>query len=114
MNRYLSIIILTSILASGVSVPLARAQTTTTQKANAPKFRPSQKAWKWADKQLKKMSVEEKVGQLIHIGINAKFLNQDSAAFKELQRQVVDNHIGGVIFFGAPIYETAIMIDRAQ
>jgi beta-glucosidase-like glycosyl hydrolase len=60
------------------------------------------------------MSVEEKVGQLVYIGINAKFLNQDSAAFKELQRQIVDNHIGGIIFFGAPIYETAIMINRAQ
>jgi beta-N-acetylhexosaminidase len=110
MHRYLSIIVLTSIFASGLSLPLARAQ----EKTNTPKFRPSQKAWKWADKQLKKMSVEEKVGQLVHIGLNAKFLNQDSAAFKELQRQVVDNHIGGIIFFGAPIYETAIMINRVQ
>src|SRR5882757_4514947 len=101
MHRYLSIILLVSIFASGLTLPLARAQTT-----NAAKFRPSQKAWKWADKQLKKMSVEEKVGQLIHIGINAKFENQDSATFKELRRQVVDNHIGGIIFFGAPIYET--------
>src|SRR6185369_4803603 len=77
-------------------------------------FQPSEKAWKWADKQLKKMSVEEKVGQLVHIGINAKFANQDSSAFKELRRQVVNNHIGGIIFFGAPIYETAIMINRVQ
>jgi beta-N-acetylhexosaminidase len=113
MHRYLSIIILTSILASGAALPLARGQKNT-QRTNTAKFRPSQKAWKWADKQLKKMSVEEKVGQLVHIGINAKFLNQDSAAFKDLQRQVVDNHIGGIIFFGAPIYETAIMINRVQ
>jgi beta-N-acetylhexosaminidase len=78
------------------------------------KWRPSPKAWKWADKQLKKMTVEEKVGQLVHVGINARFANQDSATFKELRRQVVENHIGGIIFFGAPIYETAIMINRAQ
>src|SRR5436305_9789405 len=109
MHRYLSIIILTSILATGLSLPTDHAQ-----QPNTPKFRPSQNAWKWADKQLKRMSVEEKVGQLVHIGINAKFLNQDSPAFKELQRQVVDNHIGGIIFFGAPIYETAIMINRVQ
>jgi beta-N-acetylhexosaminidase len=109
MHRYLSVIILTSIFATGASLRLASTQTT-----NATKLRPSQKAWKWADKELKKMSVEEKVGQLIHIGVNAKFLNQDSTAFKELQRQVVDNHIGGIIFFGAPIYETAIMINRVQ
>lgn len=109
MYRYLSIVILTSILASGVGSPYVHGQNTNTNK-----FRPSQKAWKWADKELKKMSVEEKVGQLVHIGINAKFLNQNSPAFKELQRQVVDNHIGGMIFFGAPIYETAIMINRVQ
>ena len=109
MYRYLSIILLVSMLAGGVALPRAGAQA-----SSAPKFRPSQKAWKWADKQLKKMSVEEKVGQLIHIGINAKFLNQESAAFKELQRQVVDDHIGGIIFFGAPIYETSIMINRVQ
>lgn len=78
------------------------------------KWRPSEKAWKWADKQLKKMSVEEKVGQVVYIGLNAKFANQNSDYFKELRRQVADNHIGGVIFFGAPIYETAIIANRAQ
>jgi beta-N-acetylhexosaminidase len=60
------------------------------------------------------MSVEEKVGQVVYIGLNARFANENSDYFKELRRQVVDNHIGGVIFFGAPIYETAIMINRAQ
>ena len=71
-------------------------------------------AWKYADKLLKKMSVEEKVGQVIHIGINAKFANQDSDYFKDLKRQVVENKIGGIIFFGAPIYETAILVNRMQ
>ena len=78
------------------------------------KFEPSEKAWKWADKQLKKMSVEEKVGQLVHVGVNAKFANQDSEYFQDLKRQVVDKKIGGIIFFGAPIYETTILINRMQ
>src|SRR4051812_34305448 len=72
------------------------------------KFEPSKDAWKNADKLLKGMSVEEKVGQLIHVGVNAKFANQESAYFKELKRQVTENKIGGIIFFGAPIYETTI------
>src|SRR5690606_41169950 len=63
---------------------------------------------------LKKMSVEEKVGQLIQIGVNARFANRDSAYYKELKRQVVENNIGGIIFFGAPIYETSILINRMQ
>ena len=84
------------------------------QVAAAPTFAPSKKAWKWADKQLAKMSVEEKVGQVVYIGLNAKFANEDSQYFKDLSHQVVDNHIGGIIFFGAPIYETAIMINRVK
>ena len=36
------------------------------------RFEPSEKSWKFADKQLKKMSVDEKVGQLVHVGINAR------------------------------------------
>jgi len=75
---------------------------------------PTKKAWKYADKQLKKMSVEEKAGQLIHIGVNARFANQDSEFFKDLKRHVVENKIGGIIFFGAPIYETAHLANRMQ
>lgn len=75
---------------------------------------PSKKSWDFAQKRVKKMSVDEKVGQLIHVGINARFANQDSAFFKSLRHDVVDNKIGGIIFFGAPIYETAHLINRMQ
>lgn len=78
------------------------------------RFEPSQKAWKFADKQLKKMSVDEKVGQLVHIGVNARFTNQDSSFFKNLKRDVIENKIGGIIFFGAPIYETTHLANRMQ
>lgn len=75
---------------------------------------PSEKAWKFGDKQLRKMSVDQKVGQLIHVGINARFANQESPFFKDLRRHVVENKIGGVIFFGAPIYETVHLANRMQ
>src|ERR1051326_4645565 len=55
--------------------------------------RPSKDALKWADKELQKMALDEKIGQLISVGINATFLNQDSEAFKALRHQVVDNHV---------------------
>ncbi|MEO6051784.1 MAG: glycoside hydrolase family 3 N-terminal domain-containing protein [Pyrinomonadaceae bacterium] len=81
----------------------------------APKsLAPTDRAWKFADKQLKKMSVEEKVGQLIHVGINARFANQDSEYFQDLKRQVVDNRIGGILLFGAPVYETVHLVNRMQ
>ncbi len=78
------------------------------------KLEPSEKSWKSADKLLKKMSVEEKVGQLIQIGINARFINQESDFFQDLKRHVTENKIGGVIFFGAPMYETVHLGNRLQ
>ncbi len=78
------------------------------------KFRPSEKAFKWADKQLKKMSVDEKIGQLVHIGINARFLNQESPEYQELKRQVVKNKIGGITVFVGGVYETVHLMNRMQ
>src|SRR6266508_1340280 len=75
---------------------------------------PSKDAVKWADKQLKQMSLEEKVGQLISVGINATYLNQDSEAFKALRHQVVDNHVGGIILFRGPVYESVVIVNRMQ
>ncbi len=78
------------------------------------KFGPSEKAVKRAAKETKKMSVDEKIGQLVHIGINAKYLNQDSYEYKELRRQIVDNKLGGIVLFGAPIYESVVLVNRMQ
>jgi len=78
------------------------------------KFRPSERAYKWADKQMKKMSVDEKIGQLIHVGINARYQNQDSPEFKEIKRQVVENKVGGIIVFVGGVYETVHLMNRMQ
>jgi beta-glucosidase-like glycosyl hydrolase len=60
------------------------------------------------------MSLEQKVGQLISVGINATFLNQDSDAFRALKRQVQENHIGGIILFRGPVYESVVLMNRMQ
>lgn len=88
-------------------------------KATAPQFKPysakpTKDARKWAEKELRRMSLDEKIGQLICVGINATFLNQDSTAFKDLRHQVEDNHIGGIILFRGPVYESAMLINRMQ
>lgn len=75
---------------------------------------PSQEALKWADKELKRMSLDEKIGQLICAAVNATFLNQDSEAFRALRHQVVDNHVGGIILFRGPVYESVVLVNRMQ
>src|SRR6266536_3459417 len=76
--------------------------------------KPTKDALKWADKELRRMSLEEKIGQLISVGVNATFLNQDSDAFRSLKRQVEENHIGGIILFRGPVYESVVLMNRMQ
>jgi beta-N-acetylhexosaminidase len=76
--------------------------------------KPSKEALTWADKELKRMSLEEKIGQLIAVGVNAIYLNQDSEAFKDLRHQVMDNHVGGIVLFRGPVYESVILVNRMQ
>src|SRR5205085_2800832 len=75
---------------------------------------PSKDALKWADAELKRMTLEEKAGQLIYVGINARFLNEESDEFKELRRQVERNHVGGIILFRGPVYESVHLVNRMQ
>lgn len=107
MRLSASFTLIFAILLSSFS---AFAQTKTTAKP----FALSEKSLKKADKMLKKMTVEEKVGQLVHIGINARYLNQDSPEYIELKRQVVENKLGGIVLFGAPIYESVHLVNRMQ
>src|SRR5215813_4833213 len=78
------------------------------------KREPSSKALKWANDQLHKMSLEEKIGQLISVGVNATFLNQDSDAYRALKHQIEDNKVGGIILFRGPVYESVILVNRMQ
>ncbi len=63
---------------------------------------------------LKNMSLDEKIGQMIHVGVNAEFMNQDNAAFQALKRQVTENHVGGIIVFVGGVYDTVHLMNRMQ
>jgi beta-N-acetylhexosaminidase len=106
-NRYFSLILIMILLA----LPVAPQEAI---KVKPFKREPSSKALKWADDQLRKMSLEEKVGQLISVGVNASFMNQDSDAYRDLKHQIEDNKAGGVILFRGPVYESVILVNRMQ
>ncbi len=52
---------------------------------------------KWADKTLRKMSPEEKVGQLFAIWVRAQFLNDADPIFVRLRDNVHKYHIGSLV-----------------
>ena len=114
MKRLFSTILIfvltTNLVFAETGRPLTQAVPTIAPR----RLEPSKAAWAYADRLLKKMTVEEKVGQLIHIGINAKFANQDSEYFQSIKRDVVNNKVGGIIIFGAPMYETVHLVNRMQ
>ena len=58
---------------------------------------------------LSEMSLEEKAGQLFMIGAFGEFMNQDSPPLVALRHQVVDNHVGGIIWFRSNVMSAAIL-----
>ena len=108
LRQSLSVVLLLMLLASSV-LPANQSS-----KVAPFKREPSSAALKWANEELRKMSLEEKVGQLISVGINATFLNQESDAYRTLKRHVEENKIGGIILFRGPVYESVILVNRMQ
>jgi beta-N-acetylhexosaminidase len=60
----------------------------------APPFTLQDKSW--ADSILKKMTIDEKIGQLFMV---AAYSNKDEAEYATLEAQIKKYHLGGVIFF---------------
>src|SRR2546426_10524068 len=120
LNRRLIALIVLSVLAfSSVGRTGISHASSPSEVGPEKKFKPysnhaSPEALNWADKKLRKMSLDEKNGQLICAAVNATFLNQDSEAFKALRHQVVDNHVGGIILFRGPVYESVVLVNRMQ
>jgi len=69
---------------------------------------------RWAARALKRMTVEEKVGQMIMIRANGRFLSADSEALRALESLVGELRVGGVVFFAGQVFETAWLANRLQ
>jgi beta-N-acetylhexosaminidase len=98
--------------------PTARAQNT-----SRPATRPSSHSSAWAAQTLKKMTVREKLGQMLMPYYFGVFASTGSSEYKELLHQVEDNHIGGLIIgtirgpLGierSEVYPTAIVTNEFQ
>jgi beta-N-acetylhexosaminidase len=69
----------------------------------------------WVSRTLARMTVEEKIGQMIAVRFTAEFRNADSASLRELESLVVDSRVGGLILFApAEVYETARLANAFQ
>jgi beta-N-acetylhexosaminidase len=78
---------------------------------------------KWAEKTLKKLSVEEKVGQLFMVRVQAEFLNVNSPQYVSLTETIRKYHVGSLILtvraegpflYKNEPYEAAELVNRLQ
>lgn len=78
---------------------------------------------KWAERTLRKLSPEEKIGQLFMIWVRAEFLNVASPEYLELRDTMRKYHVGGFamtvrweppfLYRNQP-YEAAVLLNRLQ
>jgi beta-N-acetylhexosaminidase len=78
---------------------------------------------KWAEKTLRHLSVEEKIGQMLMIAAHAEFINVQSPEYQRLRDAVHKYHLGGFaltvwVQSGLPVkgqpYEAAALINQLQ
>jgi beta-N-acetylhexosaminidase len=80
-------------------------------------------AEKWAEKTLRKMSVEEKVGQLFMIWVRARFYDLQDPTLVQLEDTIRQDHIGGLamtvpvdgdLLIKTGPYEAAMVLNQLQ
>lgn len=71
-------------------------------------------AAKWVDDTLKKMTLDDKVGQLVITAVNGTYLATDSDAYDALARRVRELRLGGVHVFGGAEPAAAMLLGHAS
>lgn len=103
-------------LAACASPAEVHAKTSATHSASASNE-------KWVEQTLRRMSVEEKVGQLFMVWARSEFLNVKSSDYQELVRQIQHYHLGSVamtvleegqFLTKSQPYEAAMLLNQLQ
>ncbi len=68
-------------------------------------------AERWVQETVKKLTLDEKVGQLLVPSFETSFLSTDSDTFDELTRLVRDYHVGGFHVFGASEAAPSVLLN---
>ena len=68
----------------------------------------------WVEKQLKKMTLSEKIGQMLIAHSPAKFQSADNNAYQKLSALIKEGKVGGVMFLKGNTYDAAVLANRFQ
>jgi len=99
----------------------ASAAVSTNAEAPTRKLSPAEK--KWVDATLRKMTINEKIGQLLYTTYHGSFTATDSPAYEQMLHDVSDLHVGGFInvteasplgYLKSQAYPTAVLNNQMQ
>ena len=68
----------------------------------------------WVEKTLKSMTMREKLGQMIVTGVLGDYKNVDGEKFAEVKKQIVENKVGGFVFYRGDALELAALTNEMQ
>ena len=68
-------------------------------------------AERWVEQTMKKLTADEKIGQLIVPTFESNFISTDSETFDTLTRLVRDYHVGGFHVFGATVPAPSVLLN---
>ncbi len=69
---------------------------------------------RWVRTTLSRLTLEQKIGQMIGLRYTGRFLNRDSEALSELREWIMEHHIGGFIQVRGGVYDTAVLTNALQ
>lgn len=68
----------------------------------------------WVEKTFRRMTLEQKIGQLLIPAANASFRSDTSEEFENIRKDIVDYHVGGYHAFGGDPAAVAANLNRLQ
>ena len=68
----------------------------------------------WVEKTLRSLTLREKIGQMIVTGVLGDYKNVDGEKFAEVRRQILENKVGGFVFYRGDALELAALTNEMQ
>jgi len=80
--------------------------------ASQPSPKQSNVSASWVESTLKRLTLEEKIGQMIMSRAYGYYYSSESDEFHHIEHSVRDHKVGGIMFFRGVVLETAAMANR--
>jgi len=68
----------------------------------------------WVEQTLRSLPLRERIGQMIVVGALGEYKNVASEKFGDIKKQIIENKVGGFVFYRGDVLELAAMTNEMQ